>query len=320
MAKTLVEVKALKKYFPVRASLFKIAGLIRAVDDVNLSIMENETLGLVGESGCGKTTLGRTIIRLTEPTSGQILFDGRNITEMRSKELKALRSQMQIVFQDPFSSLNPRMTVLDIVGRPLELQGVRGKEKTDLVLEMLINVGMEKDHLKRYPHEFSGGQRQRIAIARALILKPKFIVLDEPTSSLDVSVQAQILNLLNKLKKDFKLTCLFISHDLSVVKHISDRIAVMYVGEIIEVAKKSELFKSPAHPYTQALLSAIPNPDPKGKKKRIILTGDIASAINPPAGCRFHPRCPFAMDICSKEKPQIVDVEPDHLTTCHLYK
>ncbi|RLE32587.1 peptide ABC transporter ATP-binding protein, partial [Candidatus Acetothermia bacterium] len=295
----LLEVRGLKKYFPVRRGVFRrIVGWVKAVDDVDFFIQEGETLGLVGESGCGKTTTGRTILRLIEPTAGEILFRSQrlgrvvDIAKMKPREMKPLRREMQIIFQDPYSSLNPRMTVGDIVGEPLVVHRVaRGKEKERRVAELLQAVGLKPEHMRRYPHEFSGGQRQRIGIARALALDPQLIVCDEPVSALDVSIQAQVLNLLEDLQDEFHLTYLFIAHDLSVVKHISDRVAVMYLGKIVELAETEELFTHPMHPYTEALLSAVPIPDPDYKKERILLQGDVPSPINPPSGCYFHPRC-----------------------------
>jgi peptide/nickel transport system ATP-binding protein len=322
----LLEVRGLKKYFPVRRGVFRrIVGWVKAVDDVDFFIQEGETLGLVGESGCGKTTTGRTILRLIEPTAGEILFRSKrlgrvvDIAKMRQRDMKPLRREMQIIFQDPYSSLNPRMTVGDIVGEPLVVHRVaRGKEKERKVVELLQAVGLKPEHMRRYPHEFSGGQRQRIGIARALALDPQLIVCDEPVSALDVSIQAQVLNLLEDLQDEFHLTYLFIAHDLSVVKHISDRVAVMYLGKIVELAETEELFTHPMHPYTEALLSAVPVPDPDYKKERILLQGDVPSPINPPPGCYFHPRCSYAKEICSKEAPKFVDMGGDHYVACHF--
>ncbi|ACK42443.1 MULTISPECIES: ABC transporter ATP-binding protein [Dictyoglomus] len=321
----IIEVKNLKKYFPIKRGivLSKHVGDVKAVDDVSFYIRKGETLGLVGESGCGKSTVARTIIRLLEPTDGQIIFDGIDITKLPSRDLRKIRKDMQIIFQDPYSSLNPRMTVSEIIGEPLKVHGIvkNSKEKERRVQELLDLVGLAPYHATRYPHEFSGGQRQRIGIARALALNPKFIVADEPTSALDVSIRSQIINLMQDLQKEFKLTYLFISHDLAVIRHICDRIAVMYLGKIVEIANNDDLYNSPLHPYTQALLSAIPIPDPEmaKKRKKIVLTGDVPSPVNPPLGCRFHPRCPNVMDICSKEEPKLKEIKPGHFVACHLY-
>jgi peptide/nickel transport system ATP-binding protein len=324
MDKMLLEVKNLKKYFPVRRGVFRrVVGHVKAVDDVSFYIKEGETLGLVGESGCGKTTCGRTILRLIEPTGGQVIFykngSALDIAKLRGKHLKELRREMQIIFQDPYSSLNPRMTVGDIVGEPLLVHRVaRGKELRNRVAELLQAVGLNPQYMKRYPHEFSGGQRQRIGIARALALEPKLIIADEPVSALDVSIQAQVLNLLEDLQDQFSLTYLFIAHDLSVVKHISDRVAVMYLGKIVEMATTDELFADPKHPYTEALMSAVPVPDPDFHIERIILQGDVPSPVNPPSGCYFHPRCPYVQDICSKEAPEFRDLGGAHYAACHF--
>jgi peptide/nickel transport system ATP-binding protein len=328
----LLEVKHLKKYFPVRKGILRrVVAHVKAVDDVDMYIKEGETLGLVGESGCGKTTAGRTILRLIEPTEGEILFRSRrlassgeeykvvNIVTASRKLLKALRRDMQIIFQDPYSSLNPRMTVGTIVGEPLLVHGVaKGSEREDRVRELLGAVGLKPDHMKRYPHEFSGGQRQRIGIARALALDPQLIVADEPISALDVSIQAQVLNLLEDLQKEFGLTYLVIAHDLSVVRHIGDRVAVMYLGKIVELVEAEELFVNPKHPYTEALMSAVPVPDPDYKVERILLEGDVPSPVNPPSGCYFHPRCRYAKEICSKEAPAYRDLGSEHFVTCHF--
>ena len=320
--KILLAVKNLKKYFPVKAGVFrKTVGYLKAVDDISFYIKEKETLGLVGESGCGKTTTGLTILRLEEPTAGEVRFAGKNILSLNKKGLKKIRRDMQIIFQDPYSSLNPRMMVADIVGEPLNVHNLvrNKKERNEKVRELLESVGLTAEQMKRYPHEFSGGQRQRIGIARALAVNPKLIIADEPVSALDVSIQAQVINILQDLQRDLGLTYLFIAHDLSVVKHISDRVAVMYLGRIVEIANNKDLFSNPLHFYTQSLMSAIPVPNPIYKKKRIILEGDVPSSVNLPAGCRFHPRCPKTMDICREKEPVFKAYDSyGHYVACHL--
>lgn len=343
----LIETENLKKYFPLSGGVFKRKiGDVRAVDDVNLHVAKGECVGLVGESGCGKTTFGKTIIRLFKPTSGSIYFnispdileeihklkaedpkssrlkklrEQYDIATFRERKLKPLRRKMQIVYQDPTTSLDPRMLVKDIVGEPLKVQGIgTGSDRRHRVIEMLSKVGLTERHLHRYPHEFSGGQRQRIAIARALVSRPEFVVLDEPTSSVDVSVRAQLLNLFQELRKDLELTYLFVSHDLGVVECISDRVGVMYLGKIAESAPTAELYREPLHPYAQALFSSIPVPDPNRRRRRAPLKGEVPSPVNPPPGCRFNPRCEKALEICRREEPRLLDVGKDHFVACHL--
>lgn len=319
----LVEVRALRKYFEVSATALNPfrKDLVHAIDGVDLEIKKGETIGLVGESGCGKTTLGRCVLRLIEPTSGTILFEGVDIAKLEKKEMRRLRKHMQIIFQDPFSSLDPRMKIGDIVGEPFTVFGVpEGEDREERLIYLLEAVGLDSEGRDRFPHEFSGGQRARIAIARALALNPRFIVADEPVSSLDVSIRAQILNLLKQLKRRFQLTYLYISHDLSTVKFISDRVAVMYLGKIVEAGPVHSIFKDPKHPYTQALMSSVPIPNPSLRRKRVSVKGEPPSSIKPPSGCRFHPRCPHVMDFCREVEPEMIETGTDHRVSCYLYK
>ena len=316
----LVEVNNLVKYFPVRAGLLqRVVNHVKAVDDVSFFVRKGETLGLVGESGCGKTTVGRTMLRLIEPTAGAVKFQNQDVFAMKPRELKIARRDMQIIFQDPYASLDPRVPIGESVMEGLHIHKIgTPKERVDIMLETLKKVGLESYHSRRYPHEFSGGQRQRIGIARALALRPKFIICDEPVSALDVSIQSQVLNILKDLQEEFGLTYLFIAHNLSVVEHVSNRVAVMYLGKMVEMTSREELFRNPLHPYTQALMSAIPVPNPRLKRQRTILKGDVPSPLNPPQGCRFHPRCPVAIEICSQVEPAFLEVSPDHWVACHL--
>ncbi len=316
----LIVVKNLVKYFPVRGGLLqRVVAWVKAVDGVTFSIKPGETLGLVGESGCGKTTVGRTILRLIPATSGEVLYDGEDLLGLNKKELKAKRRDLQIIFQDPYSALDPRIPVGQSIGEGLLVHGMRdADERYGRVLEALERVGLQDFHARRYPHEFSGGQRQRIGIARALALNPKFIVCDEPVSALDVSIQSQVLNILKQLQRDLGLTYLFIAHNLSVVEHISDRVAVMYLGKMVELASRDELYRDPLHPYTRALMSAIPIPDPNLQRERIILKGDVPSPLNPPSGCRFHTRCPVVIrGVCSEKEPEFLEASPGHWVACH---
>ena len=320
----LLEVRGLKKYFPIKAGLLqRTVGNVKAVDDINLFVKKGETLGLVGESGCGKSTTGRTIIRLYEPTDGQIIFKGRDIAKMSESELRnTVRRDIQMVFQDPFATLNPRKTLRSILAEPFKTHNLyHGKEREEKIQELLATVGLDPSYIERYPHEFSGGQRQRIGIARALALNPDLIIADEAVSALDVSIQAQIINLMQDLQREMGMAYIFISHDLSVVRHISDRVGVMYLGRMMELANKHDLYNDPLHPYTQALLSAVPTPRRKGqttKRERIVLKGELPSPANPPKGCVFHTRCPLATDICREAIPEFKEVKPDHFVACHL--
>ncbi|HHY93781.1 MAG TPA: dipeptide ABC transporter ATP-binding protein [Firmicutes bacterium] len=317
---SLLEVVDLKKHFPIYGGVFsRIVGYVYAVDGVSFKVKKGETFGLVGESGCGKTTAGRVILRLTPATSGKVLFEGQDVFALSPGQMRRLRREMQIIFQDPYASLNPRMTVGEIIGEPLEIHGVaRGKAKQGRVQDLLNVVGLQPSDARRYPHEFSGGQRQRIGIARALALQPKLIICDEPVSALDVSIQSQILNLLDDLQEQFGLTYIFIAHGLHVIKHVSDRVGVMYLGKLVEVAQADELFDSPYHPYTEALLSAIPVPNPEIRKERIVLEGDVPSPVNPPPGCRFHTRCRYAQDICREQEPALREIGGGRTVACHL--
>jgi oligopeptide/dipeptide ABC transporter ATP-binding protein len=322
MSKTLIEVKNLKKYFPIKKGVFKgTVGNVRAVDDVSFKIREGKVLGVVGESGCGKSTLGRTMLKLLAPTAGEMLYEGKNVYDLSKRELNHMRTKMQIIFQDPYSSLNPRLPVSEIVGEAMMQHKIvaNKQEMHDKVIEIIGKCGLFPEQANRYPHQFSGGQRQRICIARALALNPKFIVCDEAVSALDVSIQSQIINLLKDAQEDFGLTYMFITHDLSVVKFISDDIAVMYLGQIVETGSKKQIFDNPLHPYTEALLSAVPSFDPSARnnKKRIVLQGDIPSPANPPSGCRFHTRCIYAQDVCKSDVPEYKEIEPGHFTMCH---
>ncbi|MGZ7440656.1 ABC transporter ATP-binding protein [Paenibacillus sp. TH7-28] len=322
MSEPLLQVEHLKKYYPIGGGMFGKSKqqFVKAVDDISFTVQKGETFGLVGESGCGKSTTGRSLLRLIEPTDGRVVFNGDDITALSPEELRQKRKDMQIVFQDPFSSLDPRHTVQRILEEPLIVHGVGDAKERRKIIDRLIDVvGLTQGHLQRYPHQFSGGQRQRIGIARALSLQPKLIVADEPVSALDVSIQSQVINLLQDLQEEFGLTYIFIAHDLSVVKHICDRVAVMYLGRIVEIAEKNKLYSSPQHPYTQALLSAVPEPDPDKKPERIILQGEVPSPANAPVGCAFHARCPLAMDICRSKRPELAETEAGHLTACHLF-
>ena len=321
MTDNLLEVKGLKQYYPVKGGMGKEKAYVKAVDGVDFEVRRGEVFGIVGESGCGKSTLGKSVCKLIEPTEGSIVLDGEEISKYTPKQMRAIRKKVQMVFQDPYASLNPRMSVRDIVAEPLIIHGLtRTREETDkAVIELLRRVGLDDYHANRYPHEFSGGQRQRIGIARALAVQPQLIIADEPVSALDVSIQSQVLNLMNQLKRDLNLTYIFVAHDLSVVEHISDRVGVMYLGNFVEVADKYNLYQNPLHPYTQALLSAVPIPDPKAKRERIILEGDIPSTINLPKGCPFAARCKQCKPECLERRPETKEVEPGHFVACHLY-
>jgi len=322
LGEDLVQVEHLTKFFPVHAGLMqRIVNWVKAVDDVSFTVKKGETLGLVGESGCGKTTVGRSMLRLIEPTSGSVHFDGKDVLKLRGNDLKQVRRDMQIIFQDPYASLDPRVPIGESVMEGLHIHNIGSpKERFDMMLDTLKKVGLEDYHARRYPHEFSGGQRQRIGIARALALRPKFIVCDEPVSALDVSIQSQVLNILNDLQQEFGLTYLFVAHNLSVVEHISTRVAVMYLGKVVELTGREELYRNPLHPYTKALMSAIPVPNPKLKRQRTVLKGDVPSPLNPPKGCRFHPRCPIAEKICGEQEPEFREVIPGHFVACWMVK
>lgn len=321
-AEDLVQVRNLVKYFPVRAGLMqRVVNWVKAVDNVSFTVKKGETLGMVGESGCGKTTIGRSMLRLVEPTSGSVQYEDKDVLKLHGKDLKDVRRHMQIIFQDPYASLDPRVPIGESVMEGLHIHNIGTRqERYDLMIDTLKKVGLEDYHARRYPHEFSGGQRQRIGIARALALRPNFIVCDEPVSALDVSIQSQVLNILKDLQKEFGLTYLFIAHNLSVVEHISDRVAVMYLGKMVELTTRDDLFKEPLHPYTKALMTAIPVPDPKLKRSREILKGDVPSPLNPPKGCRFHPRCPIADKICSEQEPEFREAKPAHWVACWMVK
>ncbi|MGP4072529.1 ABC transporter ATP-binding protein [Piscibacillus sp. B03] len=321
MQTPILEVNNLKKYFPVKGGVFgRQVGVVKAVDDVSFTVNQGEILGIVGESGCGKSTTGKTILRLIEPTEGEIKFEDQNIAKLSGEQVRRLRKDMQIIFQDPYASLNPRHTIEKIISEPLLVHSdLTSKERKERIKELLEVVGLRAEHASRYPHQFSGGQRQRIGIARALANNPKLIICDEPVSALDVSVQSQILNLMESLRDEFNLTYIFIAHDLSVVKHISDRVGVMYLGGMVELANKDELYENPMHPYTQALLSAVPVADPDNRPDRVILEGDVPSPSDPPSGCPFHTRCPMAMDVCKEVKPEFREARDQHFVACHLY-